>query len=148
LLFLSGQTGSFYDIARAEIRTFTLPESFADPDRRVYSLNMSADCRFLTGIAAPSSRPGIAWRYDLAREKFTPLLNDRSDLTSVRISPDGKRLYAAGGMLDPELTARDLRTGRELWTVARKSVGTLRAVSADGRRLAVTQSGELSVLDT
>src|SRR5262249_981160 len=147
LLFLSGQTGSFCDIARAEIRTFMLPESFADPDRKVYSLNMSDDCRFLTGIAAPSSRPGTAWRYDLARDKFTPLLNDGSDLTSVRISPDGKRVYAAGGVLDPEIVACDLRTGRELWTVARKSVGTLRAMSADGRRIAVTHAGELTVLD-
>ena len=148
LLFLSERSGSLYDIARAGVRSFTLPDSFANADRKVYSLSLSDNSRFLTGVAAPASTPGVAWRYDLARDKFTPLMKDRTDLTSVRVSPDGKRLYATGGPPDPDLTACDLGTGRELWTVPVKSAGIVRAVSPDGRRLAVTYSGGLTVFDS
>jgi WD40 repeat protein len=61
--------------------------------------------------------------------------------------PDGKRLYATGGTKDPELTARELRTGRELWTVGLKFGAAVRAISADGRRLAATNSKGLKVFD-
>src|SRR5262249_19155887 len=138
LIFLNGPSATLYDPPTGAARGFNLPSPFADPDRKVYSLSLSDDFRFLIGISAPSAKPGVAWRYDRARDKFTRLVNDRADLTSVRISPDGKRLYAVGGSQEPELTARDLRTGGELWTVELKAVGTLRAVSADGRRVATT----------
>jgi WD40 repeat protein len=113
----------------------------------VYSLNLSADCRFLAGVAGVTSMPGVAWRYDLARDRFSRILTDRADLHSVRLSPDGKRAYATGGTAEPELTCRDLVAGKELWTVRLKGVGQLRAVSADGRRLAVSDGDGVRVFD-
>jgi WD40 repeat protein len=148
LIFLNGPSATIFDTGTGTARGFNLPWPFADPDRKVYSLSLSDDFRFLTGITAPSAKPGVAWRYDRARDSFTRLVNDRADLTSVRISPDGKRLYAVGGSQEPELTARDLRTGRELWTVKLKATGTLRTVSADGRRLALTDKNGLTVYET
>jgi len=147
LISLNGSSASVYVTATAAVRGFNLPSSFGDSDRRVYSLTLSNDCRFLSGVAAPSAKPGVAWRYDLARDEFTRVVNDRADLGSVRLSPDGMRIYATGGNQVSELTARDLDTGRELWTVGLKSNGTLRAVSADGRRLAFSDSNGLTVFD-
>src|SRR5207237_1341153 len=80
-----------------DARPFSLPAPFGAPDRKVYSLNLSADCRFLAGVAGVTSMPGVAWRYDLARDRFSRILADRADLHSVRLSPDGKRAYATGG---------------------------------------------------
>src|SRR5262249_21300824 len=147
LIFLNGPSATVYDAATGAARGFNLPSPFADAERKAYSSSLSDDCRFLVGIAAPSAQTGVAWRYDQARDKFTRLVNDRADLSSVRISPDGKRLYATGGTDLPELTARDLRNGRELWTVKLKAVGTLRAVSADGRRVATTDSNGITVYE-
>ena len=136
-----------YDTGTAGTHTFTLPEPFADPDRKVYSLHLSADCRFLVGVAGPASMPGVAWRYDLGRDRFQRIMNDRADLQSVRLSPDGKRVYATGGTAEPELTARDLVAGKELWTIRLKGQGLLRAVSADGRRLVVSDRDGVRVFD-
>ena len=155
LYFRNDRTACLYDMARSDIRTFTLPAAFADPERRIHSLTLSADGRFLagiagqflTGIGAPSGKPGVAWRYDLARDRFTRVLNDRADLYSACLSPDGKRLYATGGTKDPELTARDVRTGRELWTVGLKFGATVRAISANGRRLAISDGNSVQVFD-
>ena len=65
LFLLNGRTGVLYDTATADTRTFTLPAPFADPDRKVYSLHLSADCRFLVGIAGtvrpPASPGGTTW---------------------------------------------------------------------------------------
>jgi WD40 repeat protein len=146
LFLLAGRSGVLYDVATTAARPFTLPEPFADPDRKVYSLTLSADGRFLAGVAGPSAMPGVAWRYDLARDKFARLIPDRADLHSVRLSPDGRRVYATTGPHDPDLTARTA-AGKELWTVSRKQIGTLRAVSADGRRLAVADGDGLTVHD-
>jgi WD40 repeat protein len=148
LFLLNGRTGVLYDTARADTRTFTLPGPFGDPDRKVYSLNLSADCRFLAGVASPTSMPGVAWRYDLARDRFARIITDRADLHSARLSPDGRLVYATGGTAGPELTARDLIAGKELWTVRLKRIGLLRAVSADGRRLAVSDSDGIRVFDS
>ena len=137
-----------HDTDTADIRPFTLPAPFAEPDRKVYSLSLSSDCRFLAGVASATSQPGIAWRFDLAHDKFTRVIQDRADLQSVRLSPDGKRVYATGGTLDPELTARDLIRDKEVWTVPLKGVGTLRAMSPDGRRLAVSDVNGVTVFDT
>lgn len=148
LFFLNGRSGVLYDTVTTATYRFTLPAPFGDPDRKVYSLALSADCRFLAGVSAPASGPGVAWRYDLARDKFARLVNDRADLHSVRLSPDGRRIYATGGTQTPELTARDPATDKELWTVSLKGVGTLRAVSADGRRLAVSDGDGVRVYDS
>ncbi|HEX3152739.1 MAG TPA: WD40 repeat domain-containing protein [Gemmataceae bacterium] len=146
LFLLNGRTGALYDTATADTRTFTLPAPFADPDRKVYSPTLAANCRFLAGISAPTSSPGVAWRYDLAHDRFTRILTDRADLHSVRLAPDGRRIFATGGTAEPELTARDLG-GKELWTTRLKSIGTLRAVSADGRRLAISDNYSLTVFN-
>jgi WD40 repeat protein len=146
LFLLNGRTGALYDTATADTRTFTLPAPFGDPDRKVYSLTLAADCRFLAGISAAASSPGVAWRYDLARDRFTRILTDRADLHSVRLAPDGRRIFATGGTAEPELTARDVG-GKELWTTRLKAIGTLRAISADGRRLVVSDGNGLTVFD-
>lgn len=148
LFLLDGRTGVLYDTAAAATRTFALPAPFGDPDRRVYSLHLSADCRFLAGVASPPGMAGVAWRYDLAHGRFTRLLNDRADLRSARLAPDSRRLFATGGTAEPELTARDLVAGKELWTVRLRAVGLLRAVSGDGRRLAVSDRDGVRVFDS
>jgi WD40 repeat protein len=148
LFLLNGRTGVLYDTAAAATHTFTLPAPFGDPDRKVYSLNLSADCRFLAGVTGPTWMPGVAWRYDLARDRFTRIITDRADLHSVRLSPDGKRAFAIGGIAEPELSAHNLVTGKELWTVRLKNIGQLRTVSADGRRLAVSDGDGVRVFDT
>lgn len=147
LFLLNGPTGLLYDTVTADARSFPLPAPFADPDRKVYSLDLSADCRFLAGVAGPPGGPAVAWRFDLARNRFTRLLADRANLHSVRLAPDGRRAYATGGTAEPELTARDLVTGKELWTVGLKGISLLRAVSADGRRLAVSDRDAVRVFD-
>jgi WD40 repeat protein len=164
LFYLSGRKGTLFDIATTESYSFTLPAAFADPNHRVhsawqhlaetgqtvavYSLSMSADCRFLAGIFGKSSDPRVAWRFDLAKNAFSRVILDRADLHSVRLSPDGKHIYATGGTQEPELTARNLATGREAWTVPLKNIGTLRAISANGRRLAVSDADGVTVFDT
>jgi WD40 repeat protein len=147
LFLLNGRTGVLYDTATTDCRTFNLPEPFGDPERKVYSLNLSGDCRFLAGVSGSGTIPGVAWRFDLARGLFTRILLDRADLHSVRLSPDGKRVFATSGVADPELTARDLVTNKNLWTVRLKGIGVLRTVSADGRRLAVADSDGVRVFD-
>ena len=149
LLRLNGSAGSLVDIQSGEtLHAFTLPSPLGDSGRRLYSLNVSANHRFLAGIASESSAPGVAWRYDLARNRFTRLINDRADLQSMRLAPDGKRVYATGGTSDPELTARAIGSDKEHWTVPLKGSGTLRAISADGKRLVVSDLGGLSVFDS
>ncbi|HKB03155.1 MAG TPA: PQQ-binding-like beta-propeller repeat protein [Gemmataceae bacterium] len=144
-----GRRGGLFDTASAsDILTFRLPAQFAEADRRTYSLCLSASHRFLAGVSAPSSQPGVAWRYDIATDRFARLINDRADLHSVRLSPDARRIYATGGTLEPELTARDAATDKEFWTARLKAVGTLRAISADGRRLAVADRDGVHVYDT
>jgi WD40 repeat protein len=147
LVFLNRSAARVHDLAGMAVRAVELPAAFADPERRVYSLSLSADSRFLAGVAALPARPGVAWRYDLARDTFTRLLSDRADLRSVCLSPDGTTVYAIGGSREPELTARDLRTGRELWTAGLKSPGAVRAMSGDGRRVAIADSNGLTVFD-
>jgi WD40 repeat protein len=149
ILRLNGSAGSLVDIESGEaLFSFTLPSPLGDSGRRLYSLNVSANHRFLGGIASESSMPGVAWRYDLARNRFVRLVNDRADLQSMRLSPDGKRVYATGGTSDPELTARTIGSDKELWTTRLKGSGTLRAISADGKRLVVSDMGGLSVFDS
>jgi WD40 repeat protein len=142
LFLLNGRTGVLYDIATTESRTFALPEPFGDPARKVHSLNLSGDCRFLAGMAGST-----AWRYDMAHKRFVRIVEDRDNLHSVRLSPDGKRVFATAGVAEPELTARDLVAGKELWTVRLNGIGALRAVSADGRRLAVADGDGVRVFD-
>jgi WD40 repeat protein len=143
LFLLNGRTGVLYDTATAATHTFTLPAPFGDRDGKVHSLSLSADCRFLAGLAG-----SVAWRYDLARDRFTRIITGRADVHSVRLSPDGKRAFATGGIAEPELSAHDLVTGKELWAVRLKNIGQLRAMSADGRRLAVSDGDGVRVFDT
>jgi WD40 repeat protein len=138
-----GRRGGLFDTASAsDILTFRLPPQFAEADRRSYSLCLSASHRFLAGVSAASSQPGVA------RDHFARLINDRADLHSLRLSPDARRIYATGGTQAPELTARDAATDKEFWTVGLKAVGTLRAISADGRRLAAADRDGVHVYDT
>jgi len=148
VLKLQGSEGTLCDPLTGEIVVaFKLPSPLGDPGRKLYSLDLSANRRFLAGIASADSAPGVAWRFDLASNRYTRLINDRADLQSLRISPDAKRVFATGGTADPELTARDVVNGKELWTVPLKGAGRLRAVSADGRRVAVTDYAGLTVFD-
>src|SRR5262245_3486426 len=148
LYLLNGRKGVLYNSSTADVYPFTLPALFADPERRIFSLSLSADCRFLAGVSSQSSQPGVAWRYDLARDRFTRIISDRADLSSVRLSPDGRRAYATGGKQEPELTSRDLTNNKELWTVPMNGTATVRAISADGRRLAISDTNGVTVLDT
>jgi WD40 repeat protein len=148
LVRVAGRAGALYDTASAaDVLAFRLAPQFAEADRRVYSLSVSADHRFLAGLSAPPGGPGVAWRYDIARDRFRRVINDRADLHSARLSPDGRRIYATGGTQEPELTARDVATDKDLWTVRLRAVGLLRALSADGRRLAVSDGDGVRVYD-
>ncbi len=148
VLKLQGSEGTLFDPLTGEnIVAFKFPPPLGDPGRKLYSLDLSANHRFLAGIASADSSPGVAWRFDLASNRYTRLINDRADLQSLRLSPDAKRVFATGGTADPVLTARDIANGKELWTVPLKGAGRLRAVSADGRRLAVTDYAGLTVFD-
>jgi WD40 repeat protein len=149
LIRLVGPNGTLTDTTTGEpICSFTLPSPLGDAGRKLSSINVSADCRFLAGIASEVGQPRVAWRFDLARGQFKRLIPDRADLQSVRLSPDGKRAYATGGGADAELTARDLVAGKERWTVSLKWPGSVRAISRDGRRLAVAHANGIDVFDT
>ena len=87
LFLLDGQRGLLYDTSSADVRTFTLPKPFADPELRIYSMSLSANCRFLAGIAGQSSRPGVAWLYDLARDEFKRVILNRADVQSALCRP-------------------------------------------------------------
>jgi len=148
LFRLDGNHGSLFDALTGEdIFTFKLPSPLGDPGRSLYSIDLSANHRFLAGIASADSSPGVAWRFDLASHRYTRLVNDRADLQSLRLSPDAKRVFATGGTADPELTARDVVNAKELWTVPLKGIGKLRAISADGRCVAVTDQAGMTVFD-
>ena len=147
VFLLAGKAGMLYDLTSAGTRTVTFPEAFADPQRKAYSLTLSADGRVLAGVSGTSAGPGVAWRFDLARDRFARMIHDRADLHTVRLSPDGRRAYATAGPHDPDLTARDAATGKEFWTVRRTQVGSVRAVSADGRRLTVADADGVTVHD-
>lgn len=145
---MEGATGSLISTATGEnILQFTLPSPVGDEGRKLYSLNLSSNHRFLAGIASAPSSAGVAWRYDLARNRYTRLINDRADLQSMRLSPDGKRVFATGGTQEPELTAREVATDKKLWTVELKGAGALRAISAEGNRLAVSGVNGVTVFD-
>ena len=148
VLKLQGSEGTLCDPVTGEpLVAFKLPSPLGDLGRKLYSIDLSANHRFLAGIASADSSPGVAWRFDLANNRYTRLINDRSDLQSLRLSPDAKRVFATGGTADPELTARDIVNGKELWTVPMKGAGRLRTVSADGRSVAVTDQAGIAVFD-
>ncbi|HVK09622.1 MAG TPA: hypothetical protein VM597_12680, partial [Gemmataceae bacterium] len=153
LLFrLSGAKCYLSDTATGlPVRAFDLPAGLQRPSREGWSnqsLNLSADHRFLAGVFTERSVMGVGWRYDLGTGRLLRLAPDRADVRSVRLAPDGNRLFAVAGSDPVQLSAYDLRTDRGLWTTDVDRTGNLRAVSSDGRRLVLADGARLRVYDT
>jgi WD40 repeat protein len=106
------------------------------------SVGLSANGRFVTGLTGPRDKPGTPWRYDLATGAYLKIA-DRADVTSLALSSDGRRAFGTTGPDKHLLIAWDLTAGRELWTLALGDHPTVRSVSPDGRRVAVSERGKL-----
>ncbi|HKB06134.1 MAG TPA: WD40 repeat domain-containing protein, partial [Gemmataceae bacterium] len=136
------------DTRTGEQSAFRLPDQFKQPDRIARSLHLSADHRFLAGILSPHDVPGVAWRLDMARSRVGRIITGRADIQSVHLSPDGRRAYAVAGGKSLVLVAWDVARDRELWFVPLGEAGQIRAISPDGRRLAILVGRSIGVFDT
>ncbi|WP_020469833.1 WD40 repeat domain-containing protein [Zavarzinella formosa] len=120
-----------------------------------HSLTLSADGRFLAGVAStyePSrirsldAKPGPVWRLDLASGKHVQI-GGRTDVFSVMLAPAGTHAFGVTRVDADMLVRWDLKTGWEEWSLPLDRPMTIQAVSRDGRRVAVAGKGKLQVFD-
>ncbi|WP_020470444.1 WD40 repeat domain-containing protein [Zavarzinella formosa] len=150
LVRANDRQGWLNEISSGELfQTIRLPQLPGDagtprPFNRVMSL--TADGRFLAGVTVPRDTSGSAWRFDLA--KGTPLrLGERTDVCDVLLAPDGRRAFGSARGTEDALICWDLPAGRERWSVPLAGEMSLRAVSGDGRRVAVIGEKKVQVFD-
>lgn len=125
-----------------------LPPALVAENRPPRSISMSADHRFVAGVHAERDQPGVVWLLDLAHQRTQRIINDRADIRSVRLAPDGKTAYYIAGNDPPFLHARDLARARDRWSVELLRIASPRTISPKGDRLVLSDGAKLRVYDT
>jgi WD40 repeat protein len=113
----------------------------------VRSISLSADGRFLACVLVDDDESGgPAWRHDLATG-VPSQVSGRKDVASICLSPDGRLAFGTTAGEPRRLIRWDLTAGREAWSVPFGAWAVVRAVAADGRRVAVVGEDVVRVFD-